>query len=59
MKKKSTFAKYLNEKTNIQVYSLDLIRWANMKNGKKDKEYKDRLVIIHNYDELSDEMMIL
>ena len=36
---KSSFAKYLNEKTNIQVYSLDLIRWSNMKNGKKDEEY--------------------
>jgi len=36
---KSSFAKYLNEKTNIQVYSLDLIRWSNMKNGKKNEKY--------------------
>ena len=36
---KSTFAEYLNKKLNIPVYSLDLIRWSNMKDGKKDEEY--------------------
>ena len=36
---KSTFAKILNEKYNIPVYSLDLIRWKNVKNGEKDEEY--------------------
>ena len=36
---KSTFAKFLNEKTKIPVYSLDLIRWSKYKNGKKDDEY--------------------
>ena len=36
---KSTFASILNKKYNIPVYSLDIIRWTNVENGKKDEKY--------------------
>ena len=36
---KSTFSVFLSELYNIPKYSLDEIRWAKMKDNKKDEEY--------------------